>query len=202
MYISCPKCGTKFSVDATKIGNKGKKVRCSKCSHVWHQDQENKLRVSPLLTTNNSEASDKKINLPALLPVKNTSNNYLNTLMAIGMIVLTLLILFHEKLGINKSFGNGKLAIKDIEVNKIEKDKIKVSYKIYNLSQEDQNIPLIRIRVLDENNNILKSKITYHKKIRIPPNQFIRASKEFLVNGKSAENIDIMIGNKLDFMLR
>jgi len=35
MIISCSSCQTKFSVDESRIGSDGKKVRCSKCGHVW-----------------------------------------------------------------------------------------------------------------------------------------------------------------------
>jgi len=35
MIISCSSCQAKFRVDESRIGPDGKKVRCSKCGHVW-----------------------------------------------------------------------------------------------------------------------------------------------------------------------
>lgn len=35
MIISCPSCETQFRVDETLFPADGKKVRCSKCGHVW-----------------------------------------------------------------------------------------------------------------------------------------------------------------------
>jgi predicted Zn finger-like uncharacterized protein len=35
MIISCPSCQTQFKVDESKLAPAGKKVRCSKCGHVW-----------------------------------------------------------------------------------------------------------------------------------------------------------------------
>lgn len=37
MIVSCPACGTSFAVDDSLIGPSGRKVRCAKCSHRWHQ---------------------------------------------------------------------------------------------------------------------------------------------------------------------
>lgn len=37
MIVSCPACSTGFAVDDSLIGPSGRKVRCAKCSHRWHQ---------------------------------------------------------------------------------------------------------------------------------------------------------------------
>ncbi|WP_337997635.1 DUF3426 domain-containing protein [Oleispirillum naphthae] len=40
MIISCPECATKFSIADAILGTKGRKVRCFKCGHTWHQMPE------------------------------------------------------------------------------------------------------------------------------------------------------------------
>ena len=42
MIIACPSCQAKFRLDAEKLGSKGRRLRCSQCSHQWHQDPEEK----------------------------------------------------------------------------------------------------------------------------------------------------------------
>ncbi len=37
MDITCPSCGTSFSVPDGAIGPKGRKLKCSQCAHVWRQ---------------------------------------------------------------------------------------------------------------------------------------------------------------------
>lgn len=37
MIITCPRCSTKYSVDAAVIGPAGRSVRCSNCSYTWLQ---------------------------------------------------------------------------------------------------------------------------------------------------------------------
>ena len=40
MIISCPSCETSFKVDAASLGPAGRRVRCSKCGHVWHAEPD------------------------------------------------------------------------------------------------------------------------------------------------------------------
>ncbi len=38
MILTCPNCSTRYETDAQKFVPSGRKVRCVKCSHVWHQE--------------------------------------------------------------------------------------------------------------------------------------------------------------------
>jgi predicted Zn finger-like uncharacterized protein len=38
MILTCPNCATRYEADAAKFAPPGRKVRCAKCGHVWHQD--------------------------------------------------------------------------------------------------------------------------------------------------------------------
>ena len=40
MILTCPSCGTRYSVDGSKFPSQGRTVRCAKCGHSWHQDAE------------------------------------------------------------------------------------------------------------------------------------------------------------------
>jgi predicted Zn finger-like uncharacterized protein len=37
MILTCPECATRYDADAAKFPAAGRKVRCAKCGHVWHQ---------------------------------------------------------------------------------------------------------------------------------------------------------------------
>lgn len=39
MIIRCPKCRTGYSVSNDQIHETGRTVRCTQCSHVWHQEK-------------------------------------------------------------------------------------------------------------------------------------------------------------------
>ena len=38
MFISCPNCGTQFSVPDTALGANGRTLKCAKCAHKWFQN--------------------------------------------------------------------------------------------------------------------------------------------------------------------
>lgn len=40
MILTCPECATRYEVDGSKFPADGRKVRCKKCGHVWHQAAE------------------------------------------------------------------------------------------------------------------------------------------------------------------
>src|SRR5262249_17976340 len=40
MILTCPSCGTRYSVDGSKFPPQGRTVRCAKCGHSWHQAAE------------------------------------------------------------------------------------------------------------------------------------------------------------------
>jgi predicted Zn finger-like uncharacterized protein len=37
MIIACPQCETRYTADDASFPASGRKVRCSKCGHLWHQ---------------------------------------------------------------------------------------------------------------------------------------------------------------------
>lgn len=40
MIVTCSSCSTRFTVDPTVLGAHGRRVRCVRCGHVWHQMPE------------------------------------------------------------------------------------------------------------------------------------------------------------------
>lgn len=38
MKINCPNCATGFSVPETALGPRGRKLKCVRCGHLWHQE--------------------------------------------------------------------------------------------------------------------------------------------------------------------
>ncbi len=37
MILTCPACATRYQADDAKFPPEGRRVRCAKCGHVWHQ---------------------------------------------------------------------------------------------------------------------------------------------------------------------
>ncbi len=204
MYIACPECNTKFVVTPEQIGVQGRKVKCSKCAHIWHQKPDDQLNVDAVLSVPLTPTPlGNGVNLPALVPVKIQPYFYAMPILMIGLIIFMLTILFADNLGADSLLNNSELAIKDIQIeNNKDLGKIVVSYKVHNTAKTNVKMPLIRIRLLDKNHRVIKSLVDDHTKINMSPNQFIQIKTEFVPAPPSTETVDIMIGNKIDFLLR
>lgn len=59
MIVSCPACSTSFAVDDSLIGPSGRKVRCAKCSHRWHQMPVSAAAEMPAAATAEPSASEQ-----------------------------------------------------------------------------------------------------------------------------------------------
>lgn len=204
MYIACPECDTKFVVTPDQIGPQGRKVKCSKCSHVWHQTLNDQVKIEPLLTPPSTPIPlGNGVNLPALLPVKIQPYLYISPAVMLILIIFMSIMIFPNALGINSLLNSNSLTIKDVEIdNQQELGKITVSYKVHNISDKAVKMPLVRIRLFDGNNRIIKSMVDDHTKIDMSPNQFIQIKTEFVPAPQNTESLDIMLGNKVDFIIR
>ena len=99
MYIACPECDTKFVVTPEQIGQHGRKVKCSKCSHIWHQKLDNPVCIEPtILAPTEVTPLGNGVNLPALLPVKIQPYLYALPVLMIGLIIFMLVMLFPNNL--------------------------------------------------------------------------------------------------------
>ena len=55
MIIVCIKCNKKFNVDAKQIPEKGRKIQCGICNHIWHFKIKDSLNKSLILDDKNSQ---------------------------------------------------------------------------------------------------------------------------------------------------
>lgn len=209
MYIACPKCGTRFVVSSSQIGEYGRKVKCSKCAHIWHQKIDDAVKIEPVLINNTSDLYNrgnqkfaKGINLPALLPINIPKYLYVMPVILVCIVALMSVVIFPNRSCFETVFNNENLSIRDIQIiHHKDIDKISVSYKIFNSSQSNVEVPLVRVRLLDSNKRVLKTRIHDSKNMNIVPNQFLYIKTEFFNVPKNTDNIDIMLGNRLDFLI-
>ena len=222
MYIKCPSCTTSFVVTAAQIGPKGRRVRCSKCSHGWFveaQNNESSANVENEQPMQNNMAEPSSIvpdrvgggavsfmpgvNLPALLPINIPLYLYiLPTILAIA-IIFSCMVLFQDKLSFLGLAGTSdSLSVHDINIDYNRKDgAIIASYKIVNSAQQFVPVPLIRIRLLDKDHRPLKSHITHNPNVDLAPKQYVGIRTNFADAPPNVEFIDISLGNRMDFIL-
>ncbi|HEY3777412.1 MAG TPA: DUF3426 domain-containing protein [Rhizomicrobium sp.] len=47
MILTCPECQTRYQTDPAQFPREGRKVRCAKCGHIWHQTAPEPEHESP-----------------------------------------------------------------------------------------------------------------------------------------------------------
>ena len=204
MYISCPNCDTKFAVLPEQIGVLGRKVKCSKCSHIWHQKPHGEIRLEPIFSFSSKNQVNTDyivgkggVNLPALLPINIPAYLYGLPVLLIAAIIFVTIILFQD----NQDYK--KLGIVDLKVNNdLQAGRIVLSYKILNNADYQVATPLIRIRLLGEDNRVLKFHIVDHTDVLLASKQYLNIKTEFVSPPSMMQRIDITLGNKLDFLLK
>jgi predicted Zn finger-like uncharacterized protein len=48
MILTCPNCAARYQVDPAKFQPDGRKVRCAKCGHTWHQPAPETESAAPV----------------------------------------------------------------------------------------------------------------------------------------------------------
>ena len=67
MKVNCPECSQHFSVPDKAIGPKGRKLRCSKCGHHWHQmlvEEAPKKKAAPKKPAKQPAAQENEESAP------------------------------------------------------------------------------------------------------------------------------------------
>ena len=186
MIISCPSCKTRYLVDPSALGERGRSVRCAKCSQIWSEKPPADMpkRVDILPPESESGSLPPGSNLPVLVQRqrKGASVGWLGVLLLIVIVILGG-VLAREQivtvwspasklysflgLSITKNTLLG-LQISEIEYEKILEDGIEiliVTGKISNSSDAYQIIPGIKI-VLEDDVGIVLMEWIFAVKIR------------------------------------
>lgn len=209
MHILCPKCSTKFVISESQIGTNGRKVRCSKCKHIWHADTNqvdgilDAIQKTENIESHVSKSSSNAVHLPAVIPIERhiTYKNHSNILL-IGMITLLCTMLFASKFGYTELTQKHSVIIEDLAMEKdSDTNKIILKYKAYNNSKYTTKVPLLKVQLMDSNHKVLKTQIINNKKVKLYPNKFVWIKTDLLHSPKNTENIQVILGNRLDFLL-
>jgi predicted Zn finger-like uncharacterized protein len=96
MYITCENCNTVFIVTYEQIGEAGRKVKCSKCTNIWHQKPLSKKHIIPVqISTKTSDFKPPAYNAHLPVPIVYTPRTHNSfTFLLITMIILLTYLLF------------------------------------------------------------------------------------------------------------
>lgn len=220
MHISCPKCFTKFHVDRQTFGDLARKVKCSKCQHVWNyklEILEQNLQQSTEAIATNTESicyfdnadvreqsvetkrfPDKsKINLPMLIDVARPQVVTNQSPIILGLIIILSVLLFSNSVYEKYFFKSKYLEVQQVVLN-IKNNQLKVHYLIKNNSKYKIFLPPITTKLLDYEENLIKSITDQHKNLAIPAGQVVTIETIFTPLPDNAYRVNINIENKFN----
>lgn len=178
MIVSCPSCGTRYLVDPTALGEIGRKVRCAKCTHSWHEDPPEDMPKRVDVDVLPPEPEVRPIpagsNLPAIVQRRRRANRlgWIAIAAAIIIIVVGGLVARHPIMSAwppsGKLYGaigftvdekvTQGLEFRNVAREQVEENGVPVLVirgEIWNTAEQDRHVPPIRIGLIDEDNREL-----------------------------------------------
>lgn len=179
MFVSCPKCSTKFLVPDDALGETGRKVRCGSCEHIWHQEplsekvkeeieEVKQEQEENLAQAEEDEKKGVEPKLPAVYEVKKAPR-----WLKIAAIILFVVncfgfVIFYKSVIGHTSFYDlvGQYETEGVFIEKvvmldpyISKDGIihYVDWIVKNGNDETREIPMAKLTMLDSSKNEIKS---------------------------------------------
>ena len=218
MIITCQSCKTQYSVPDNAIPADGKKVKCVKCKHIWHQKPITEIvpkekleelqpipkEVDPIPPKSNLPTKHKKQKIGIFLPIRFA----LYSLMAIvvGLVAfrdnLPGFSPLYDALGFHDMSG---LVFQDFTAEKIREDnKIKFIIKgdIINESKESRKIVNIQASILSKGGRPMSKFILEVPETILEPGEKVHVTPEINNISGNAEEMTLDIGNKWDLMFR
>ncbi len=190
MYITCKKCSTSFVVRVDQIGPFGRKVRCSKCKHMWHEEAGSVADPFIMPPLDNTTFPEVEILLPAIMPRKHkksshTTSTVLALLALIGFIFATI------KYQPTISYED-PVTISHTKLYHIGDSKIFASYKLTNASDNSVPMTAILVNVYDKSHQLLSSHHIEHNQALLPHQSIYLQTDRFDAKGDVNE-VDLRI---------
>ncbi len=212
MYISCPNCQTKFIVSNNQIGINGRRVKCSKCSHIWYQKLDYKTsklgafdkdKVEAVKTPiKNGYSNQFSANVPVILPYITPKQKFsVFPLLWTSFIIFCLAILLLDSFKFLSKYD--QLKIEEIKLGSSHREwTVKMFYKLSNNSDYLISNPLIKVRAMDYKNKALDEYVSITKlKAKILPKQNVYVEMEVKGLPVTTKYINVTVGNRLGLLL-
>lgn len=210
MIVTCEKCKTQYALSSELVGENGRKVKCSKCTHVWHQ-----LPLEDLTDTSKIEEAPKKLNkVPkgANLPTVNDYNVGFGLKVSFALTLILAIFLGILSQGESNSFAN-LVGMKEtdglvFENFKVEKQRVgnrlefRINGIIENESEEVMEVPDIALTVLSSGGRKMGGITIEPSKRVLEAGEKIDVQTEINNVSGSADNIVLDIGDAWEMSFR
>lgn len=198
MLITCPECETSFSIPTNALGEKGRKVKCSSCSHVWFQApvEFDKQKLNDLLDTKKKEPAKqefKKDQLPIKVSKKAiyglSSSLVLFLILGVGFFYLNMEGVIPNHDGLRFSNFSSSSEIVDNRYDFYMKG------ELINITSEPIKVPPIHVSVLSKGGRVMTEAEMLPKIDVVPPHSRVEFSPEITQVSGHADRISLSFAN-------
>jgi len=206
MIISCGKCNTGFFVSPAQIGPSGRRVKCSKCKHIWHASlpQYTVPKKDIIASRVEIDNSFNRANLPAIIPFSIPNALFIAPIALIMLISFTLWVFypnFTSKIGLGSALSG--LIVEDIKYDYDESNKvIHVEYSLVNKSSTIEQVPLVQVKLLDKNDSEISKVYIKEQGVQLNSGSSVVAEAEFTEVSEIPKTIEVSLGNLIKFWFR
>lgn len=196
MLISCPNCKSTFAVPANAIGANGRKLKCSKCTHIWHQvPAQFDKKLNSFLETEFKESN----NLPATIKPK------FRPLFAASLAVLMLLVAVVQIIKSPQSMGE-MVGVQNLEGLRFNNMKVTselvdnaidiyVSGEIINVSDKKIKIPPVKLAIYSKGGRVMANNQLLLQKKYLEPFEVFPIKPEITRVSGNARNLELSFEN-------
>lgn len=218
MIVGCPSCSARFIVKAQAIGENGRKVKCARCKHTWFQKPD--LDVLEAAKQSNAVEDPQEVepvpngaNVPAVAKQKISFALKLAAMISFIFFVLTMSLVNANKVLPNMAsyyslfgiYDTTDIALYDIKVEKVESGKyndVVISGKIVNESEQQKNLPALRMTILSDDGEKLKTVTLEPEGNVMAPGEKIDFEDRIPRMPNNATKVLMDLGNGLDLASR
>ncbi len=163
MILTCPKCSNRYLVDPAKLGEDGRKVRCASCSHSWFAMPPDDAPINVVIE--DAPLDDRP--LAAAEPRRPVGGRVGGWLAAALIVVLLGALIvgrdavvarvpqtvsLYRAIGFDVTLQLG-LEFRDVTSQRLTEGSVSVlvvAGAIVNVSDQDRDVPALRIALLDD----------------------------------------------------
>lgn len=143
MILECPECKTRFMLPSPAIPIDGRKVRCSNCKHVWHQEKPIEARKPTFAQSVTEAKTDNVEESKTTAFIKKESKEGLVPFL-IGMAIV--FAVFFAFLMFNTTIPVGQgLAFDNMQTSRLGDEALEVKGSIVNTMDDARKVPVIRL---------------------------------------------------------
>lgn len=223
MILTCNDCDTKFLIDATQIGEKGRRVRCGHCAAVWFvkppapEKVEEEKKIAEAQKENLKQAvADKAAGIKPELPstvVSQPAPKWMKAAVFVLVIANALtFVLFNKEMIGQTSFYDlvGQYDSQGVEIDYAELHigegekgkKYTIEWSITNTSDEKRQLPARRIKLLDKNLDVVAQNSDKISKV-MTAGETLELKPNNIPNDKGkVKYVVLEVGNPFELSLR